>query len=206
MDKNKFGFKSPPLNNKLKAWERFGCHKLSDAHNSTFSVIWKIVQINIADLRTGDSPENKMVEVQRLQLSEHSIRRKTGKLKSIEDLQHLEWQHKHSVSKIFTDAPNKRNTRCTRCKRFVSYSSHILQVPWYNSFQDPCLMKFKWPLFDKETSASQILSQWVFPVKLLPSDLEQARRLIMKSRPSKITRAMCVYTGCHLWHRKLAPN
>lgn len=50
----------------------------------------KTVQINIADLRTGDSPENKMVEVQRLQLSEHSIRRKTGKLKSIEDLQHLE--------------------------------------------------------------------------------------------------------------------
>ena len=38
------------------------------------------MQINIADLRTGDSPENKMVEVQRLQLSEHSIRRKTGKL------------------------------------------------------------------------------------------------------------------------------
>ena len=48
------------------------------------------MQINTADLRTGDSPENKMVEVQRLQLSEHSIRRKTGKLKSIEHLQHLE--------------------------------------------------------------------------------------------------------------------
>ena len=100
-----------------------------------------------------------------------SIRFAVRQGSSIEELQHLEWQHKHSVSKIFTDPPNKRNTRCTRCNRFVSYSSHILQVPWYNSFQDPCLMKFKWPLFDKGTSTSQTLSQWVFPVKLLPSDL-----------------------------------